>query len=113
MVRQELLDSLTQFDALLSPVAPTPAYKFGEKLEDPIAMYKGDLMTVGLNLAGEGFCAVKCIAGVLGVAKLLPLQWAYRRAAPASLHLTSSSIECTVPTCQYRQSLLGCTEAFG
>ena len=40
-------------DALLSAVAPSAAYKFGEKLDDPLAMYKGDLMTVGLNLSGR------------------------------------------------------------
>lgn len=64
MVRQEMLDALAQYDALLTPVAPTAAYKFGEKLSDPLAMYKGDLMTVGLNLAGA--------AAILAWSCLLP-----------------------------------------
>ena len=53
MVRRQMMDILGDYDALLSPVAPTAAYKFGEKLSDPLSMYKGDLMTVPLNLAGQ------------------------------------------------------------
>lgn len=52
VVRDEMDAAVSKYDALLSPVAPTAAYKFGEKLSDPLAMYKGDLMTVSLNLAG-------------------------------------------------------------
>lgn len=53
VVREEMEGAMSKFDALLSPVAPTTAYKFGEKLANPLAMYKGDLMTVSLNLAGK------------------------------------------------------------
>jgi aspartyl-tRNA(Asn)/glutamyl-tRNA(Gln) amidotransferase subunit A len=40
------------FDALITPAAPTPAYRLGDKLSDPLAMWAGDLMTVNLNLSG-------------------------------------------------------------
>ena len=40
-------------DALITPAAPTVAYRLGEKVADPLAMYVGDLMTVNVNLAGE------------------------------------------------------------
>lgn len=53
MVQQALHKALDQHDLLLSPVAPTTAFKIGEKSEDPLAMYKEDLMTVPLNLAGK------------------------------------------------------------
>lgn len=53
VVREEMDAAVSKYDALLSPVAPTAAYKFGEKLSDPLSMYKGDLMTVSLNLAGK------------------------------------------------------------
>jgi aspartyl-tRNA(Asn)/glutamyl-tRNA(Gln) amidotransferase subunit A len=52
--------ALETFDLLLSPAAPTPAYKIGEKSADPLEMYKGDLMTVNLNLAGLPAVVVPC-----------------------------------------------------
>ena len=45
-----LLDE--RFDVLASPAAPTVAYRIGEKTNDPLSMYLGDLMTVNANLAG-------------------------------------------------------------
>lgn len=52
--------ALQQYDALLCPAAPTPAYRLGEKVTDPLAMYKGDLMTINLNLAGLPAVVVPC-----------------------------------------------------
>jgi aspartyl-tRNA(Asn)/glutamyl-tRNA(Gln) amidotransferase subunit A len=60
LVAQEMGAALDKFDALLSPAAPTPAYRVGEKAGDPLAMYKGDLMTVNLNLAGLPAVVVPC-----------------------------------------------------
>ncbi len=51
-MQRELTGALATYDALFSPTAPTPAYRLGEKSTDPLEMYKGDLMTVNLNLAG-------------------------------------------------------------
>jgi aspartyl-tRNA(Asn)/glutamyl-tRNA(Gln) amidotransferase subunit A len=51
LVQADFDTALSSYDVLLSPVAPTPAYKFGEKVDDPVSMYVGDLMTVNLNLA--------------------------------------------------------------
>ena len=42
----------TEYDALLMPVAPTPAFKIGENASDPIKMYLADIMTVPASLAG-------------------------------------------------------------
>lgn len=40
------------YDVLISPVAPTPAFKLGENIDDPMKMYKADVMTVPASLAG-------------------------------------------------------------
>ncbi|WIA11840.1 hypothetical protein OEZ85_011927 [Tetradesmus obliquus] len=60
LVQQELQAALQQYDVLLCPTAPTPAYKIGEKNCDPLAMYKGDLMTININLAGLPAVTVPC-----------------------------------------------------
>jgi aspartyl-tRNA(Asn)/glutamyl-tRNA(Gln) amidotransferase subunit A len=50
----------TQYDMILSPVAPTTAYKLGENVGDPIKMYMGDIYTVSINLAGLPAVALPC-----------------------------------------------------
>lgn len=39
-------------DVILTPVSPTPAFKIGEKIDDPLSMYLSDIFTISLNLAG-------------------------------------------------------------
>ncbi len=55
-VRKQLSDQtqliFKDFDAILSPTAPSPAFRFGEKSDDPIAMYLEDIYTVFANLTG-------------------------------------------------------------
>jgi aspartyl-tRNA(Asn)/glutamyl-tRNA(Gln) amidotransferase subunit A len=51
MMRQELATTFKTVDVLLTPTAPTPAFKLGEQ-EDPLAMYKQDIFTVPVNLTG-------------------------------------------------------------
>jgi len=60
LVKKEMDSALADFDVLITPCNPTPAYKIGEKTKDPLAMYKGDLMTVNLNLSGLPAIAVPC-----------------------------------------------------
>ena len=47
-------------DILASPVSPTPAFKVGEKLDDPLQMYLSDIYTVSVNLAGIPGISVPC-----------------------------------------------------
>lgn len=55
-VRQLLTEKtklvFNSYDALILPTAPTPAFKLGEKMEDPISMYLADIFTVFANLTG-------------------------------------------------------------
>ena len=48
------------YDVILSPVAPTTAYKLNENVDDPIKMYMGDIYTVSINLAGVPAAALPC-----------------------------------------------------
>lgn len=50
-MRQELAEVFKKVDVILTPTAPTPAFKIGEK-EDPLAMYRQDIFTVPVNLTG-------------------------------------------------------------
>ena len=47
-------------DFILSPVAPTTAYKIGEKTADPLSMYLGDIYTVPVNIAGLPSLSMPC-----------------------------------------------------
>ena len=52
LIRQRILKILEAFDFILMPAAPTTAWRFGEKSDDPVAMYLSDIHTVLANLAG-------------------------------------------------------------
>lgn len=52
LVSSEVDKALQTYDILISPVSSNSAFKIGEKSTDPLEMYKGDLMTVNVNLAG-------------------------------------------------------------
>lgn len=51
LIKQNFEDILKDADLILSPVAPTPAFKFGE-ITNPLDMYLSDIYTIGINLAG-------------------------------------------------------------
>ncbi|MBQ3436884.1 Asp-tRNA(Asn)/Glu-tRNA(Gln) amidotransferase subunit GatA [Candidatus Saccharibacteria bacterium] len=52
LIVQEYEKAFEKCDFILTPVSPTPAFKLGEKVNDPVAMYFEDVMSVPLNLAG-------------------------------------------------------------
>lgn len=51
LIKREFLNALREVDILVSPTSPTTAFKFGEKLSDPVSMYLSDIFTVSVNLA--------------------------------------------------------------
>jgi aspartyl-tRNA(Asn)/glutamyl-tRNA(Gln) amidotransferase subunit A len=51
----------------VSPTAPTPAFKIGEKMDDPIAMYLNDVFTIPAPLAGVPAISVPCGASLAGL----------------------------------------------
>ena len=59
LIRQDFLNAYKEVDAILTPTAPTPAFKRGEK-SDPLAMYLCDVYTIGVNLAGLPGLSLPC-----------------------------------------------------
>lgn len=53
LVQEKTNELLGEYDFLLSPTTPTTAFKFGEKSENPIAMYLADIFTVHANISGN------------------------------------------------------------
>ena len=62
LIIQDYAKAFGQADVLVSPTAPTTAYKIGEKVDDPMAMYLGDVATIPVNLAG--ICGMSLPAGL-------------------------------------------------
>lgn len=52
MITEDFLEAFKSVDAIITPTAPSPAFKIGEKTSDPIAMYLEDIFTVTANLTG-------------------------------------------------------------
>lgn len=52
LIRKQFQQAFSQVDLIATPVAPTPAFKLGEKKDDPLQMYLSDAFTVPANLAG-------------------------------------------------------------
>jgi len=61
LLTQDFLRAFAEVDAIVTPVAPTPAFKLGEKTDDPVAMYLADIYTVTASLAG--ICGLSVPAG--------------------------------------------------
>jgi aspartyl-tRNA(Asn)/glutamyl-tRNA(Gln) amidotransferase subunit A len=60
LIRQDFLAAFEQVDVLLTPVAPTPAFRLGEKTADPLQMYLSDIFTIPVNLAGTCALSLPC-----------------------------------------------------
>ena len=60
LIRKDFQNAFKQVDALLTPTSPTPAFKLGEKIDDPIQMYLSDIFTINVNLAGFPALSLPC-----------------------------------------------------
>jgi len=60
LIIEDFKKAFESCDVILSPVAPTPAFKIGEKVDDPLTMYLSDIFTLSANLAGIPGISVPC-----------------------------------------------------
>ena len=58
LIRADFKAAFEHCDVLVSPATPTTAFRFGERMTDPLAMYKSDLCTIPANLAGNAAASV-------------------------------------------------------
>ncbi|MCC6293586.1 MAG: Asp-tRNA(Asn)/Glu-tRNA(Gln) amidotransferase subunit GatA [Bryobacterales bacterium] len=60
LISRDFQNAFGEVDALVTPVSPFPAFKLGEKLDDPLAMYLSDIYTITGDLAGIPCMSVPC-----------------------------------------------------
>lgn len=60
LIRQDFLQAFTHCDVIATPVAPTTAFRLGEKTADPLTMYLSDILTIAVNLSGLPGLSVPC-----------------------------------------------------
>ncbi len=92
LIRQELQEAFTRFDALVMPTSPSVAFRLGDKMDDPVQMYLNDVLTMPANIAGIPGISVPCgvvdglpvglqfMANALGEETLLRVAYAYEQA---------------------------------
>ena len=93
MIAEDYRKAFSEVDLLVSPTAPTSAFKIGEKSNDPLAMYLSDICTIPVNLAGIPAISIPCgfdgaglpvglqlMAPLMGEEKLLTGAYAYEHA---------------------------------
>lgn len=60
LIRQDFEKAFEACDVIAGPVAPTPAFRLGEKASDPLSMYLADIYTISVNLAGLPGISIPC-----------------------------------------------------
>jgi len=93
LIKQDFKEAFKHYDAIITPTSPTPAFKLGEKLDDPLSMYLSDIYTISSNLAGVPSLSIPCgftkdfnlpiglqiIAGDFAESTLFRLAYAYQQ----------------------------------
>lgn len=68
LIKKDFEDVFQKYDVIIGPTTPTPAFKIGENVKDPLTMYANDILTIPVNLAGVPGISIPC-----GFADGLPL----------------------------------------
>ncbi len=97
LIANDFKEVFTQVDLIATPTTPTPPFRFGEKTDDPLAMYLSDIFTIPSNMAGNASMSIPCglsrkglpiglqlIVDVFQENKMLSVARAYETAKPFS-----------------------------
>lgn len=60
LIKKDFEDVFEKYDVIIGPTTPTPAFKMGEIVDDPLTMYANDILTIPVNLAGVPGISVPC-----------------------------------------------------
>ena len=96
LIKRDFDQAFESVDALITPTMPIPAFKAGEKTDDPLQMYLSDIFTISCNLAGTCGISLPCgftsepklpiglqlLGKPFGEIKLLQIAHAYEQATP-------------------------------
>ncbi|WP_136514923.1 Asp-tRNA(Asn)/Glu-tRNA(Gln) amidotransferase subunit GatA [Geomonas edaphica] len=91
LIMQDFLNAFNEVDVLLTPIAPTPPFKIGEKLADPLQMYLSDIFTIPVNLAGT--CGISIPAGFSAAGLPIGLQLIGKPFGEATILSTAYAFE--------------------
>jgi len=94
LLKRDFDEAFRECDVLLTPTTPTPAFRLGEKMDDPLQMYLSDIFTLSVNLAGIPGISIPCgftgsglpigaqfLAGHFDEGKILQVASAYEKHA--------------------------------
>jgi aspartyl-tRNA(Asn)/glutamyl-tRNA(Gln) amidotransferase subunit A len=95
LIKKDFDDAFAQVDVIATPTAPSPAFRFGEKSADPLAMYLSDIFTIPCNLAGIPGLTLPCGKSSRGLP--IGLQLLAPAFAESSLFAASAAYEKTHP----------------
>ena len=60
LIRRDFMQAFEKVDAIVCPTSPDPAWKLGERTDDPLRMYLADIFTIACNLAGNCGISIPC-----------------------------------------------------
>jgi aspartyl-tRNA(Asn)/glutamyl-tRNA(Gln) amidotransferase subunit A len=60
LIKKDFEDVFEKYDVIIGPTTPTPAFKIGENIDDPLTMYINDILTIPVNLAGVPGISIPC-----------------------------------------------------
>jgi len=95
LIKQDFEKAFEKVDFIITPTAPTPAFKIGEKIDDPLQMYLSDIFTISVNLGGLPAISIPCgfsmnglpiglqiIGKLFDESGILQLAYAYEQSTP-------------------------------